>query len=87
MKRVAISLVCVSAAVVATVVAWWSWGHRQAADQTAEAENALAMSQQAVAQAREQLAHPAPTDPAVVASKRADRMAAEAEARRAPRDP
>lgn len=85
MKRVAISLLLVTAT-VAAAAAWSWWGHRRAIDQAGEAENALAMSSQAVEQVRERRAHPLPTDPAVVASKRADRMVAESEADNAPHD-
>lgn len=86
MKRVAIAFLLVSATLVATTIAWSSWGHRQARDQAAEAEDALAMSSQAVKQIQERSAQPAPTDPAVRAARRADRLVAEAEADRSPRD-
>ena len=82
MKRVAISLLFVSATLVAAAIAWSSWGRRQAIDPAAEAASALADASRAVAKAREQQARPAHTDPAVVASRRAERLVAESEASR-----
>lgn len=87
MKRIVLASVITASIATATAIAWSSWGHRRAADEAAEAENALAISSQAVQQVRDQQSHPRPDNPAVVASKRADRMVAESEGRGAPRDP
>ena len=87
MKRIVLASVIAASIATVTALAWSSWGQRRAADEAADAENALAMSSQAVQQVRELHAHPRPNHPAVVASKRADRMVAESEGGRAPRDP
>lgn len=87
MKRIILVPTAVVAAAIGAAAAWWWLGPRHAHALATDVETAMAASRQAVKEASEQREAPSPTSAAVVEARRADRIAAEAQASNAPDDP